>query len=429
MSATSDASLLIHPDMLHGGPRPTVQQVFSIAAGDDYNVTRWTISAHAGTHVESPSHTVDGLATVAELPLTDLVGPARVLDLTAVVTEITAADLVAAGLGDDTRVLLRTTNSDTVLQQGDKADAWIGLAPDAAALLVERGVKVLGIDYLTFEAPAREATFDSHLILNGAGVALIESVDLRGVAAGIVGLTCLPLKLDAEAAPARVLIDDAALVEQEVLDISIVVREDMLIWGKPPERIVVESLAGGDMCNVTRWFIGTHTGTHLDAPLHYTDGQTTIDAIPLDAFAGDAQVLDLTALTTDITADDLLQAGLGDTPRVLLRTRNSLQRLLHGAERPDTWIGLTGDGARLLVERGVTLVGLDFLNIESSAESASRGWAAHHVLCDAGLAILECIDLLDVEAGDYVLRALPIPLQGAEAAPGRAILLRRAATG
>ncbi|HST39977.1 MAG TPA: hypothetical protein VLK58_10735 [Conexibacter sp.] len=106
---------------------------------------------------------------------------------------------------------------------------------------------------------------------------------------------------------------------------------------------------------------------------------------------------------------------------MLLKTRNSGERLLYGEARPEQWIGLSGDGAELLVERGVRLVGIDFLNLEGREQSAG-GWAAHHVLCDADVAILEAIDLAAVEAGDYELWALPLPLRGAEAAPARAFL-------
>ncbi len=422
-----DATLSIHPEMLHGGRRPTVEWPWTLDGGDDYNVSRWTISAHAGTHVEAPLHTIAGGASIDALPLETFVGPARVLDLTGVVSEITASDLEAAGLGDESRVLLKTANSTTVLLERDKAEHWIGVAPDAASLLVERGVRVLGVDYLTIEAPAREATFDAHYVLNGAGVALIESLDLAGVEAGLVELICPPVLLDAEAAPARALIrplvdgTDEVPPARELIDISIPVRERMLTWGKAPQRIVVESLDGGNKCNVTRWTIGTHTGSHVDAPLHYSAGQPAIDAMPLETFHGRAQVLDLTGVAADVTAEDLLAAGLGDAPRVLLKTRNSAQRLLHGDAKPESWIGIGADAAALLVERGARLVGLDFLSIEGVAESAG-GWAAHHVMCDAGLALLEAVDLAGVEAGEYELFALPLPFAGAEAAPSRVFL-------
>lgn len=417
-----DVSLPIHPGMLHGGPRPRRDVVAAMDAGKLANVTRWRLSAHAGTHVEAPLHTVSDGAAIDALPLTLLVGPARVLDLTAVTTEITAADLEAAGLGDDARVLLKTANSAGALRQTEKAASWIGLAPDAAALLVQRGARLVGVDYLTVEAPAREATFAAHRVLNGAGVAIIESVDLDGVAAGPYELVCLPLLLaGGEAAPARVLLGPPRSGPSGPLrDLSVPVSEGMLAWGMRPERTVVESLAGGDAANVTRWYMSVHTGTHLDAPLHHHATGAPLEAIALERFVGPARVLDLTALAGDVTAADLEAAGLGDARRVLLHTRNSTEAL-RATERPEHWIGLAPDGAQLLVDRGVELVGLDFLTLDGPTETAA-GWDSHNIVCAAGLLVLEGIDLRAVPAGDYELIALPIPLQDAEGAPGRAFL-------
>ncbi|MDW5598366.1 cyclase family protein [Conexibacter stalactiti] len=424
-----DVSLPVHPAMLHGGPRPVKTMVETIAGGDAADVSRWLLSAHAGTHVEAPLHLRDGADAIEALPLDLLVGPATVLDLTAVTGEIDAADLVAL-LGDGgapERLLLKTTNSAGPLQESDKADEWVGLAPDAAALLVERGVRVLGVDYLTVESPAREATFDAHAVLNGADVVVIESVDLRAVSAGEHELICLPLKLrGAEAAPARVVLVPAsggAAGAGAPIDISVEVAPEMLHWGRSPEVTVVESLAGGNNCNVTRWLMGSHTGTHLDAPAHYIAGGATIDAIALDVFAGPARVLDLSGVEGDVTAADLEAAGLGHgDERVLLRTANSASAdgALRAAEKPATWTGLAPDGARLLVDRGVRLVGIDFLTIDGPTRTDR--WESHHVLCGAGVVILECADLLDVADGHYELVALPIPLRGSEAAPGRAFL-------
>jgi kynurenine formamidase len=417
-----DLSLPIHPAMLHGGGHPQRDVVAAMADGKLANVTRWLLSAHAGTHVEAPLHTISGGAAVDELSLDLLVGPARVLDLTAVTTEITAADLEAAGLDDDARVLLKTTNSAGALRRSEKAEDWIGLAPDAAQLLVGRGVRLVGIDYLTLEAPSREATFDAHRILNAAGVVIIESVDLLAAEPGPHELVCLPLLIEgAEAAPARVLLGPPRTPPAtEMIDLSVRISEQMPAWGMRPQRTVVEALEEGGACNVTRWYMGVHTGTHLDAPLHHHREGAPIESMALERFVGPARVLDLTALTEDVTAADLDAAGLGDAKRVLLRTVNSAGAL-HAAQRPATWIGLAPDGARLLAQRGVELVGLDFLTLDGPHQTAT-GWDSHNLVCAAGMLVLEGIDLRDVPAGDYELTALPIPLLDAEGAPGRAFL-------
>ncbi|EHN11934.1 Metal-dependent hydrolase [Patulibacter medicamentivorans] len=416
-----DISMSVFPGMLHPGRQPESRYMERIADGDPGNVTRWYMGAHTGTHVEAPLHTAAGGASIGALGLDLLVGEARVLDLTAVESEITAADLLAAGLGDEPRVLLRTSNSDGPLRGTEIPEHWVGLAPEAAQLLVDRGVRLVGIDFFTIEAPGRDKTFDAHYVLSAAGITTIEQVDLAGVAAGRYELLCLPVPIiDAEAAPARVVLrplpsGDLAPAQ----DVSVPVHDGMLHWGRRPVREVVESLDRGDRCNVTRWDIGSHTGLHVDAGLHFDDGGAPIDELGLDVLIGEARVLDLTAVETEVTAADLLAAGLGDEPRVLLKTRNSATALQE-TEKPDFWVGLAPDGAQLLVDRGVRLVGIDFLTIDSPTRDTT--WDTHLILCPAAVAIVECVDLREVDAGVYELVCLPVKLRGSEAAPGGAFL-------
>jgi kynurenine formamidase len=206
-----------------------------------------------------------------------------------------------------------------------------------------------------------------------------------------------------------------------IYDISMPVRPGMLHWGRAPEVTVVESIANGDDGNVTRWLIGSHTGTHLDAPRHFDDAGGEVPTVGLDVLVGPTQVLDLTGIETEITAADLVDAGLGDDTRVLLKTRNCTTAL-RGTEKPAHWIGITADAADLLVERGVRLVGIDFVTIEAPS-GEHTGWPAHIRLCGAGVSILEGADVADVPPGRYTMYCLPILLES-EAAPARTILVR-----
>ncbi|HWI71626.1 MAG TPA: cyclase family protein [Baekduia sp.] len=417
-----DISVPVFPGMLHPGRQPEPRHIERIADGDPGNVTRWHIGAHTGTHLEAPLHTTEGGAAIDDLSLDLLVGPARVLDLTGVEREITAADLVAAGLGDEPRVLLHTTNSEGALQGTSAPETWVGLAPDAAQLLVDRGVRLVGVDFYTVESPGRDKTFDSHYILSGAGVATLEQADLSGVPAGVYELACLPIPIrGAEAAPARAVLLplDGDAPARPLTDVSVPVHDGMLHWGKRPVREVVEAFANGDRCNVTRWDIGSHTGLHVDAGLHFDDTGAPIDQMGLDVLVGPARVLDLTAIDTEVTAADLLAAGLADEPRVLLKTRNSAEALQE-TDKPPFWVGLAPDGAQLLVDRGVKLVGIDFLTIDSP--SRDETWDTHHILCPAAVAIVECVDLRTVDAGVVELVCLPVKLRGSEAAPGGAFV-------
>jgi arylformamidase len=205
-----------------------------------------------------------------------------------------------------------------------------------------------------------------------------------------------------------------------VHDISVPNHPGMLHYGRKPEKTMVESIAAGDPGNVSRWLIGSHTGTHVDAPNHFVEGATTIESLGLDVLVGPAVVLDLTSVDAqEITAEDLRAAGLDDSERVLLKTRNSTGALREPEKSP--WVGLSKDAAELLVQRGVRLVGIDYLTIDSPA--GETGWPVHHVLCGAGVVILEVIDLSEIAPGRYTLASLPIKLVGSEAAPARAILM------
>ena len=206
----------------------------------------------------------------------------------------------------------------------------------------------------------------------------------------------------------------------KLYDISVPVGPGMLHYGRQPERMMVESMANGDPGDVSRWLIGSHTGTHLDAPAHFHQGGETIEKIPIDVFVGPAQVLDLTGVEgSEVSADDLLAAGLDSADRVLLKTRNSSGALRETTKTP--WVGIDAGAADLLVERGVRLVGIDYLTIDSPAGEAE--WPVHNILCPAGVIILEVIDLSEIPTGDYFLAALPVPLVGSEAAFGRAVLI------
>ncbi|MEQ3548992.1 cyclase family protein [Pseudonocardia nematodicida] len=190
-----DITLPIHPEMLHWGRKPEVEIVESLANGDASNVTRWRIGAHTGTHVDAPAHFVDGATPIDEVSLDSMVGPAVVVDMTGLTGDVTAADLDAAGVAGEKRILLKTTNSAGPLKETERAPSWIGLAPDAAKWIVANGVELIGIDYLTIESHSRTESWDSHHVLLGNDVLILENADLDAVAPGRYELVCLPAKL------------------------------------------------------------------------------------------------------------------------------------------------------------------------------------------------------------------------------------------
>ncbi|MEA2186027.1 MAG: arylformamidase [Solirubrobacteraceae bacterium] len=178
----------------------------SMGRGDDANVSQLTMDVHTGTHVDAPRHFVADGALVEEIGLDPFVGPAIVVDAGSE-AEISAAVLEHLDLPAAVdRLLLRTINSARPdLYSVPFDDDYAGLTLDAAEWLVARGVRLIGIDYLSVQRYVLST--DIHRAILGAGIAILEGIDLRGVVPGEYELVCLPLRLDGvEAAPARAIL-------------------------------------------------------------------------------------------------------------------------------------------------------------------------------------------------------------------------------
>ncbi len=205
---TYDITLTITPQsIVWPGDSPVViKNTSSIALGDNSNVSEVTMSCHTGTHVDAPDHFLNNGITVDCLSLDLLVGRAYVLYLPDVNT-ITASVLMQADIPPRTRRLLFKTRNSQLWADGTKEfqSDFVSLSVDAAELLVDRNVKLVGIDYLSI-APYKMGT-PVHSILLSAGVVVIEGLDLSGVSQGRYTLHCLPLKLGGvEGAPTRAIL-------------------------------------------------------------------------------------------------------------------------------------------------------------------------------------------------------------------------------
>jgi arylformamidase len=201
----------------------------------------------------------------------------------------------------------------------------------------------------------------------------------------------------------------------EIVDASVPIRPGMVTYpGDPAVRLErVSSIAGGAVANLSRLDFGVHSGTHVDAPVHFVDGAPAAESLPLDVLIGAAQVVDATAVERQL--DEPALAALdprGD--RILFKTRNS--ELWSREEFADDFVSLTADGAAFLLARGVRLVGIDYLSIGDEA--------AHLALLRAGVVTIEGLDLRQVEPGDYQLVCAPLKLVGSDGAPARVLLLR-----
>lgn len=193
--------------MWDGEDPPGLEWRSRIDEGGEHDLSVLTLNSHTGTHVDAPAHYEDGGPTVETLAIDVLVGAVAVVEHRGS-ADITAADLEALGIdGTQRRVLFKTVNGRLWGERAFHRD-YVALAADAAARLVELGVRLVGIDYLSIEA-FDSPGFKVHHTLLGAGVAVVEGVDLRAVPAGEYLLVCAPLPVaGAEGAPARVFLID-----------------------------------------------------------------------------------------------------------------------------------------------------------------------------------------------------------------------------
>jgi arylformamidase len=204
-----------------------------------------------------------------------------------------------------------------------------------------------------------------------------------------------------------------------IYDVSVPLRPDMPTYaGEPgPKLDHLKRIARGDSANVTALSLGSHTGTHVDAPHHFIDGRSTVEAISPEALVGPVQVIEF-AEQRHVSAADLEAASIpAGTTRLLVKTPNS--RFWDDDEFHTDFAGLTRDAAEWLVERGFVLVGIDYLSIE---QFRSPGHEVHKTLLGAGVVIVEGLDLRPVSPGAYRIACGPLKVVGADGAPARVFL-------
>lgn len=178
----------------------------------------------------------------------------------------------------------------------------------------------------------------------------------------------------------------------------------------------IKRLARGDSSNVSSLHMSVHAGTHVDAPRHFFDQGSGADAIPLEMLFGRTRVIQVSS-RKGIGAEELSGIDLSEDVRVLIKTANS--RLWGTPEFHQDYLGLTEGGARHVIDRGIKVLGVDYLSVE---EFKKPGAPAHHVLLGGGTIVIEGLNLRDVEPGIYEMFCLPLRIVGADGAPARVIL-------
>jgi arylformamidase len=205
-----------------------------------------------------------------------------------------------------------------------------------------------------------------------------------------------------------------------IYDVSVGIGPQMPVWpGDPAVQLErVESIASGDNANVSRLACGVHTGTHVDAPLHFIDGAAPIESLSLKLLTGRAYVVNLPSARV-IDEGTLEAAGLPPrTRRVLFRTRNS-ELWANEKTFQTSFVAVDASGARWLVKKGVQLIGVDYLSVAPYGQSKET----HRILLEAGVVVIEGLDLSRVTQGRYSLYCLPLKLMGSDGSPARVILV------
>ncbi len=207
-----------------------------------------------------------------------------------------------------------------------------------------------------------------------------------------------------------------------IWDISVPVSPGLPVWpGDPPITLnPLHTIAGGDEVNVTAFSGCVHVGTHVDAPLHFLDGGESVEHLSLEVLMGPALVVELLDVD-EITPDHLDALALPPhTRRILFKTRNSA--LWDDSQHSfyPNFVALTSDAAAWLVQHHIELVGIDYLSIQLFHDARPL---THQRLLEAGVVILEGLDLRAVQPGTYHLVCLPLKLVGCDGAPARAVLV------
>ena len=206
-------------------------------------------------------------------------------------------------------------------------------------------------------------------------------------------------------------------------DVSLTISPDLPTWPGDPKLSLnrFSKMEEGDPCNVTQISACVHLGTHVDAPYHFLgEGSQTVEQLPLNLLTGRSYVLHLPDEVDLITADVLESAGVPPrTRRLLFKTRNSAYWSGEAKGFQKDFVALSADGAQFIVNHGVRLVGVDYLSVAPFAEPEQT----HQILLQAGVVVIEGLNLSQVSHGRYALYCLPLKIAGADGAPARAILI------
>jgi arylformamidase len=203
------------------------------------------------------------------------------------------------------------------------------------------------------------------------------------------------------------------------IDVSVPLQTGIAHWPDNPAVTIERMLdiSKGDTANVSVLSMGSHTGTHMDAPVHFLNEGTTLDEMDLEATMGDARVIELDA-TDAIRLQDVADKNIAAGERIIFKTRNSASAWWSEAFKTD-FVYIAHEAAEFLADRGVRTVGVDYLSVGGYKRDGAE---THRALLAAGVWIIEGLQLTRIPPGGYELVCLPLLILGADGAPARALL-------
>ena len=184
----------------------------------------------------------------------------------------------------------------------------------------------------------------------------------------------------------------------------------------------LKDMRKGDGFTLSAYSLGAHSGTHMDAPMHFIKDGAPVDRVPLEPLIGPARIIDIPDSVEAINSAELAKHNWKGAERVIFRTRSSLHGWMHTPSFHRDFAYVAPDAAQQLADAGVKMVGVDYISAEQFGAPAPL---THRTLLGKGIPIVEGFQLDSIPAGDYDLIVLPIKVGGHEGAPARAILRRR----
>ena len=184
----------------------------------------------------------------------------------------------------------------------------------------------------------------------------------------------------------------------------------------------LKDMRAGDKFTLSVYSMGAHSGTHIDAPMHFIRTGASVDQIALEPLIGSARVVEIPDSVQAIGATELNRHQWRGAKRVLFRTRSAQRGWMDSSRFHRDFAYIAPDAAQLLADAGVVLVGVDYISAEQFGAPAPR---THQILLGRGIPVVEGMDLRPVQAGDYDLIVLPLKVRGHEGAPARAIMRKK----